>query len=81
MKGMIYIYDLEDNHYSLKLGDEVSVWQRLFLQIYFTIQLFLLLFIGPTTLFGIIYEFYYTIIANFYFYYNTFSKKFSISVK
>ena len=39
MKGMIYIYDLEDNHYSLKLGDEVSDWQRLFLPTYFTIQL------------------------------------------
>ena len=49
----------------INMHDIVSVWQRLFFPIYFSIQFILLLFIGPTTLFGTIHRLHCTISANF----------------
>ena len=40
-------------------------WKKKIISLF---NLFLLLFMGPTTLFNIIYEFYYIILTNFYFY-------------
>ena len=47
------------------MHDIVSVWQRLFFPIYFSIQFIFLLFIGPITLFGTIHRLHCIISANF----------------
>ena len=46
-----------------------------FCQLILVFSLFLILFIGLTILFGTIYEFHYTILANFYFYLQYFQQK------
>ena len=47
---------------------KVCVWQKLKSQLILLFSLFLLLFMGPTVLFGTIHEYYCTISVNFYFY-------------
>ena len=46
-----------------------------FCQLILVFSLFLILFISPTVLFGTIYEFHYTISANFYLYLQYFQQK------
>ena len=51
------------------------VWQKLFLPIYFTIQLIFVIINGSTALFSTIYRFYSTISTNFYLYLLYFQQK------
>ena len=48
------------------LVDQVCVWQKLFLSIYFTIQFIFTTIYGSTAFFGTIYKSYYAILINFY---------------
>ena len=60
---------------------QVAFRQLIFCQLISLFSLFLLLFMGLTTLFGIIHESLCTILVNFYLYLQYFSKKFLISAK
>ena len=56
-------------------GVLVSIWQDYFCQLILLFNLFLLLFIGPTTLFGTIHGSHCIISANFYLYLQYFQQK------
>ena len=58
-----------------------AIWDKLKISAYLQFNLFLLLFMDLTALFGIIHESYCTIQLTFTFIYSTFNKKFSISAK
>ena len=52
-----------------------------FCQLILLFSLFLLLFMGPTILFGTIHGFHCTVSVNFYLYLQYFQQKFSVSAK